>query len=73
MAFIEFTERYTESDGPRSRVVMVNVDRVAKAVFENGPGELTLFLALPGGSEKFSKVVLSGNEAVRAMEVLRQV
>lgn len=71
--FVKFTHKKNTPSGEET-FVYVNVEHVAKAVFDPSSGNLTLVLTagIPH-AEEGSLFILSGKEASDALEVIRSL
>jgi hypothetical protein len=72
--FIVYTE--ISARGPeKNRVVFLNADRVAKAVWHEPSETLKLEVQMfkKGSSQEVNQIELKGSEAREAVEVLRQM
>ncbi len=70
--FVKYTQTTPTASGDKQAFVYVNVEHVAKAIFNPETGELTLiFTAGIPTADQGTIAVLKGTEATEALEVIR--
>ena len=70
--FVKYTQTTQTAAGVRESFVYINVEHVAKAVFDPASGDLTLmFSAGVAAADNEMIAVLKGKEATDALEVIR--